>query len=87
MNLGPTELLLVLVIGVLSIAAYALPIWAIVDAARHSEDDFAAIGASKTAQIVVLVVTALLCGIVGTIVAGFYLVGTRREHRSVLPRS
>jgi len=32
---------------------------------------------------VVLVVTALVCGIVGTIVAGFSLIGTRRELRSV----
>jgi hypothetical protein len=75
MNLGPTELLLLAAI----LAAYVLPIWAIVDAATRPESAYAAIGASKTAQIVVLVVTALVCGIVGTIVSIFYLIGTRRE--------
>jgi hypothetical protein len=79
MNLGPVELALILA----GLATLVLPIWAIVDAATRPESAYAAIGASKTAQIVVLVVTALVCGIVGTIVAGFSLIGTRRELRSV----
>jgi len=78
MNLGPVELAVILA----GLATLVLPIWAIVDAATRPESAYAAIGASKTAQIVVLVVTALVCGIVGTIVAGFYLIGTRRELRS-----
>lgn len=75
MNLGPTELLIVLVI----LLTYVLPIWAIIDAVRRPEPAFAAIGTSKTTQLLILILTALLCGIVGTIVSIVYLVGTRKQ--------
>jgi hypothetical protein len=79
MNLGPTELVLVLVIFL----SYVIPIWAIIDAVRRPEPAFAAIGTSKTTQLLILILTALFCGIVGTIVSIVYLVGTRRQLAAV----
>lgn len=78
-NLGGGELLLIPIV----IAAYAIPVWAIVDAAQRSDADFAAIGASKSTQIVVLVLSALLCGPLGLIASGIYLLTTRPLLRSV----
>lgn len=75
MNLGPTELLLVLAI----LASWVIPIWAIVDAAMRPDTDFDAIGVSKVTQLLVLAVSALLCGPVGTVIAIVYLATTRRK--------
>lgn len=74
-NLGPIELLIVAAV----IASWVIPVWAIVDAARRSEAEFAAIGASKTMQIIVLVVGAIVCGLIGTIISAIYLLTTRRQ--------
>jgi len=79
LNFGTTELLLVAAI----VATLVVPVWAIVDAARRTEADFAAIGASKTTQLVVLVVSAVVCGQIGTIISAIYLLTTRRQLRAV----
>lgn len=81
LNLGPTELLLIAAI----VATWVIPVWAIVDAARHPEADFAAIGASKTTQLVVLALSAIVCGPIGTIISAIYLLTTRRQLRAVAP--
>jgi hypothetical protein len=80
-NLGGGELLLIPLV----LAAYAIPVWAIVDAAQRSDDDFRAIGASKSTQIVVLVLSALLCGPLGLIASAIYLLTTRPLLRSLTP--
>lgn len=79
LNLGSGELLLMLVV----LTSWVLPVWAIVDAARRSETDFDAIGSSKTTQIIVLVVSAIICGPIGTILSAVYLLTTRRQLRKV----
>lgn len=79
LNLGPTELLVILAI----VASWVIPVWAIVDAAVRSEADFAAIGASKATQLVVLAVSAIVCGLIGTIISAIYLLTTRRQLRAV----
>ena len=81
MTLGPTELLLLVVI----IASWILPILAIIDAATQPESSYDAIGSSKVTQVVVLAVSAILCGPVGTVLALIYLVSTRPKLRSVAP--
>jgi hypothetical protein len=78
-NVGGGELVVV----VLIVAAVAVPVWAIVDAAQRPDADFAAIGASKPTQIAVLAVSALLCAPLGLIAAAVYLVATRPHLRAV----
>jgi len=73
MNVGPPELVIVLV----WVVAWVVPIWAIFDAARHTEVEFDAVGQSRLTWIVLLIVTALLCGPIGTIYAIYYLFAVR----------
>jgi len=83
MNLGPLELLIVVPIAALS---YGVLVWAIVDAAMWPEAAYTSIGASKRTQIVVLVLTVLLCGPIGALVSIFYLLGTRAQLRNATAR-
>jgi hypothetical protein len=76
MNLGATELL---VVGVIFLLSSAIPIWAIIDAAIRPEPAFAAIGSNKSTQLLVLVLTALFCNVIGTVIAIVYLVSTRSK--------
>jgi len=61
--------------------AIAVPIWAIVDAASHSNAAFHAAGSSKTTWIVVITVFTVLFDFVGLILAIFYLAVTRPRVR------
>jgi hypothetical protein len=68
-NVGPSELLvLLLVIGAISFMFLALPIWAIVDAARRPDWQYDVTGQSKTLWIVLPAVGLFVC-VPGAIVA------------------
>ncbi|MEZ5141262.1 MAG: DUF2516 family protein [Acidimicrobiales bacterium] len=73
MNLGGQELLLV---G-LWVAFVVLPVVAVVDVVRHPAEDFDRIGQSRATWLVLLVVTALFCGLIGTGLALYELVVVR----------
>ncbi len=73
MNLGPLELLIILVVAAV---ALALPIWAIVDAAGRPDGVWVAAGQNKTLWIVLIAVLTVLCG-AGWIIALIYLLAIR----------
>ena len=73
MNLGPIEVVIILVVAAV---ALVLPIWAIVDAVSRPDAVWAATGQNKTLWIVLIVVLTVLCG-VGWIVALVYLLSIR----------
>lgn len=74
MNLGPFELLILLVF----VSFLALPVWAIVDALRASDAEWAAIGQQRTLW-VSLIGLSVVCGggVVGIVLAVVYLVTVR----------
>ncbi len=74
MNLGPTELVILLVL----VSLLAVPIWAVTDALRASDAEWAAIGQQRTMWIL-LIGLSVVCGggVVGIILAVIYLVSVR----------
>ena len=77
---GPDLLVALVVVA----CAVAVPIWAIVDAARRPKAAFYGAGSNKTAWIVVIVV-AWFFG-VGFFLGGFYLLVTRSKVRRQMER-
>ena len=73
MDFSPVALTFIIILG---LAAFALTIWGIVDAATRPDAAWAAIGQNKVLWIVLMVVLALLCGL-GWIVALIYLLSIR----------
>lgn len=72
MNLGAPELL----IGLAAVAAVALPIWGIADAALRPSDAWRSIGQNRTVWIALQLVLTFVFGI-GLIVALVYLLAIR----------
>jgi hypothetical protein len=72
-NLGGQELLYV---GAW-LVFIVLPVIAVVDVLRHPPEAFDRIGQSRTTWLVVLVLTALFCGLIGTGLALYELVAVR----------
>jgi hypothetical protein len=72
MNLGPTELLIVLIV----LLPFSVTIWGIVDAAQRPESAWVASGQNKTLWIVLPAVGLFTCGI-GFIPAIIYLASIR----------
>ena len=77
MNLGPTELG-VLLLSLLLLAVFlGLPVWAVVDAARATDQQWAAIGQSRTVWLILLVALTLAVPPVGFILSVVYLLTVR----------
>jgi hypothetical protein len=73
MSLGGPEVLIVLLI----LLAPAVGIWAIVDAAIRPTEAFDRLQQSKLVWILVLAITAVLCGPLGLVPSIYYLAGVR----------
>jgi len=83
-NIGPTELLLVLVVLGLTIVGFGLPIWAIVHAARAPDAAWDAVGQSRATWIALLAVGLFLSPI-GLLLALVYIATVRpKVHRAAL---
>lgn len=77
MNIGPTELLIVLFVAGLAVVPLGLGIWVAVDASRQPEGAFEAAGTSKTLWIVLPIVGVVACGIVALVAALVWFSSTR----------
>ena len=75
---GP-DLLTVAIIG---LVGFAIPIWAIVDAASRPSGAFSAAGSSKAMWISLIVIFWLITGVVGLILAVVYLASIRPRVRA-----
>jgi hypothetical protein len=75
-GLGALEILVLLGLVVAGVLSIALPIWAIVDAARRPDEVWTAAGQNKTLWIVLLAVFTVTCG-AGWIVAIIYVASVR----------
>jgi hypothetical protein len=73
MNLGPSELVILLVL----VGFIAVPVWAVIDALRASDAEWAAAGQQRTLWVLLVGLGALCGGIVGTILAIVYLLTVR----------
>lgn len=71
-------LLVVLVVGL------AIPLWAIIDAASRSSGAFLAARSSKALWISLILAGWLLTGIVGSVLAIFYLASIRPRVRAAM---
>jgi cadmium resistance protein CadD (predicted permease) len=78
MNLGPTELVLI-VIGLIPLA---IGVWAIVDAAQQPERAWNATGKSRVTWIVLIAVFTFFCSIVGLVLSIVYLASIRPQLRA-----
>jgi general stress protein CsbA len=78
---GP-DLLVALFFVVVIVALVGISIWAIVDVASHSKEDFYSAGSSKTAWIVVIALFTVVYGF-GSLIAIYYLVWVRPKVQRV----
>ena len=76
MNIGPTELVLLLIIALMPLTLVACVV-GIVDAARRSDADFEAVGQSRVTWIILQVVALVACPTFGVLLAGYYLLAIR----------
>lgn len=82
MNLGGIEVLIIFLVVVVNLG---LVVWALVDIAGHTDAAWTAAGQSKVMWILVIVLTALFCGL-GWLASIIYLVTTRPKLRSMESR-
>jgi len=75
MIFGP-DLLVVLIVLIFILGFLGTSIWAIVDVASHSKEDFHSAGSSKTAWIIVIAVFTVFYGC-GSLIAIYYLLRVR----------
>jgi hypothetical protein len=73
MNLGPTELVILLSFAGLLV----LPVWALIDALRATDSQWAAIGQQRNTWVALLAITVLCTGPVGLVLAIVYLLTVR----------
>jgi hypothetical protein len=83
MNVGPIEAIVIFGMVTVGIAAFAVSIWAIVDAATQPDPAWQAIGSSKALWIALIAVFTFACGIVGFVLAIVYLTSLRPRLRAV----
>ena len=69
MNMGPTELGFIGVVGLLGILPLVLGIWVAIDASRFPDTAFERADTSKTLWIVLPIVGVVACGIVSVVAA------------------
>lgn len=72
-NVGVVELFILL----FGLAALALPIWGIIDAAQRPDWQWKAAGASRTTWIALMAIFGFVCSPVGLIVSIYYLAAMR----------
>ena len=65
-----------------SVASYVFGIWALVEILRYREDEFTALGKSRTTWLVLVIVGLLVCQPVGLVAGGLFLWKHRPELRA-----
>ncbi len=78
-------LVVYLAIFALVIAAIALALWAVIDAARRPDWQFEAAGQNKTLWIVLPAAGAAMCQLLGLVAALVYLLSIRKKLQAALP--
>jgi hypothetical protein len=73
MNLGPTELIILL----FALSFIVIPVWALIDALRATDAEWAAVGQQRTLWLALIGVGTVCAGPVGTVLALVYLVSVR----------
>ena len=66
------------------LAGLVIPLWAIVDAASRPSGAFMAAGSSKSLWVSLILITWLLTGIIGFVLAVVYLASIRPRVRSAI---
>jgi hypothetical protein len=74
MNLGPTELIILLI---LFVPLLVIPIWALVDAMGATDAQWAAVGQQRTLWVALIAVGTFCGGPVGLVLAVVYLLTVR----------
>jgi hypothetical protein len=69
--------------GILGAAMFALAVWALIDAAKYPDKDWAAIGKKKGNWVIAIILANLFCGPIGPIVSIYYLVVIRANLRAL----
>jgi hypothetical protein len=80
-SLGPIELLVL----ALLVSLVILPVWAIADAARATDSQWAAIGQSRMVWLILLVVLTLAAFPLGIVLSAVYLVTVRPKLATARP--
>ncbi len=75
-----------LLVLVIALASLVVPIWALIDSISRPSGAFAAAGSSKGMWIALIVVSWLLTGIIGVVLAVVYLASIRPRVRAVMTR-
>jgi hypothetical protein len=70
------------VMMVVGFASYGLGIWALVEIIRYRDDEFDAVGASRTTWLVLQIVGLVACQPLGLVVAIVFLLGPRKHLRA-----
>jgi hypothetical protein len=73
MGLGPAELVVLLFL----VAILGLPVWAVADAARSTDRQWAAVGQSRTVWLILLVVLTVAAFPFGILLSVVYLLTVR----------
>ena len=81
--IGPVEMVLITILGVVGFAFPALVIWSIVDAATRPEQAWGAAGQNKALWVALLAVGLVLFAIPGFVIAVGYLTAIRPKLRAV----
>jgi hypothetical protein len=75
-----------LLVLVIALASLVVPIWALIDSISRPSGAFTAAGSSKGMWIALIVVSWLLTGIIGVVLAVVYLASIRPRVRAVMTR-
>ncbi len=67
----------IFIVGLVVLVGLGIPIWAIVDIAGRPDTAFSSAGSSKTTWLLQILIFTLLCGVVGFVLAVYYLVVVR----------
>ena len=81
MSLGPAELLVILFV----VAFVGFPVWAVVDAVRASDQQWEAIGQSRTVWLILLVVLTVAAAPFGFVLSVVYLLTIRPKLATARP--
>jgi len=73
MNLGPTELIILLFL----LSFIAIPVWAVIDALQARDAEWAAVGQQRTLWVSLIAIGTFCGGPVGVVLAIVYLLTVR----------